>query len=144
MRSKMGAPLNAASSGAGTGRLAALLLLTLAAVACAAAGAGSAPADRPAEARATVLEVENLNWQDMHIYVLAGGQRWSIGQVTSLSQRAFELPDGVFGAGRDIVFLADPVGSVVAYHSDPVLLEPGDRVEWTLQNRLSQSSLFVR
>lgn len=80
----------------------------------------------------------------MHVYVMTAGQRWSLGIVTSQSTQTFELPDGVFAAARDVVFLADPVGSVLAFHSDPVLLRPGDRVEWLLQNRLAQSSISVR
>lgn len=90
-----------------------------------------------------MLEVTNHNWQDMHIYVQASGQRWSLGLVTTNSARSFELPRGVFASGRDVVLVADPIGSNVPYHSDPVLLEPGDRVEWRLENRLSQSRLFV-
>lgn len=133
--------LNRLSTAAAWG---ALLLVPLG---CASGGAGAAStAEDPSslDRGSAVLEVHNRNWQDMHVYVLAGGQRWSLGMVTSLAERTFDLPDGVFGSAGDIIFLADPVGSVVVYHSDPVLLEPGDRVQWTLQNRLSHSSLFVR
>lgn len=112
--------------------------------ACATAGGRPASEGPASEPEPAVVEVTNLNWQTMHVYVLAAGQRWSLGMVTSQSTRDFELPDGVFAAGRDVVFLADPIGSVLAYHSDPVLLEPGDRVQWTLHNRLSHSGILVR
>lgn len=126
-----------------TGRLAMPALLGVLPLAgCATAGGGSAGEEVPDPGPA-VVEVSNLNWQTMHVYVLAAGQRWSLGMVTSQSTHAFELPDGVFAAGRDIVFLADPIGSSLVYRSDPILLAPGDRVRWTLHNRLSQSGIFV-
>lgn len=131
-------------STAAIGALPLVALLGLAGVGCASSRAGAGSAGEPSpDPDTAVLEVHNRNWQDMHIYVLAGGQRWSLGMVTSQSERTFDVPDGVFGSAGDIIFLADPVGSVIALHSDPVLLEPGDRVQWTLQNRLSHSSLFV-
>lgn len=117
--------------------------LALGAAACATAGRGSGEAEGAHAEEPAVLEVRNRNWQDMHIYVLAAGQRWSLGLVTSQSTQTWELPDGVFAANRDISFLADPIGSPVGHVSDRVLLDRGDRVEWTLHNRLSQSTIFV-
>lgn len=115
----------------------------LAPLGCAIGGAGSPDRQPPIEPAPVVVEVSNRNWQDMHIYVLASGQRWSLGLVTSHSTRSYELPRGAFGSGRDMVLMADPIGSNVVYRSDPILLEPGDRVRWNLQNPLAHSSLFV-
>lgn len=143
------------STGAGPARgparpgpllVAASLAVAVALSGCASAVGGAGGRDEVEEAPSpgpAVVHVINHNWQDMHVYVLASGQRWSLGMVTSQSARTYELPDGVFAAGRDIAFLADPVGSAVAYRSDRVLLEPGDRAEWRLENRLSHSSLIV-
>lgn len=91
----------------------------------------------------TVVEVTNGHWLDVHVYVVASGQRWSLGMVTSQSVRSYELPSGVFASGNDVVLVADPIGSGNTYHSEPVLLEAGDRVEWKLTHRLSHSSLMV-
>lgn len=90
-----------------------------------------------------LLVVRNQNWSDVHLYVLAAGQRFSLGMVTSQSERSFEIPATAFASQRDLVFLADPVGSTLAYVSDPLLVHPGDRVKWTLQMQLSQSSIFI-
>lgn len=64
--------------------------------------------------------------------------------VTSQNSEVFELPRSALASDRDIVFIADPIGSVVAFVSDPVLVQPGDQVRWTIQNRLRHSSVFVR
>lgn len=90
-----------------------------------------------------VLVVRNRSWSTMHLYLLAAGQRFSLGMVTSQSERSFEIPPTAFANERDLVFMADPVGSALAYMSDPILVQPGNRVRWTLQTRLSQSSISI-
>lgn len=112
-------------------------------LACAIGGGGSPQGEPSIDPGPVVVEVNNRNWLDMHIYVVASGQRWSLGQVTSHSTGIYELPEGVFASGNDVVLMADPIGSNVAYRSDPILLERGDRVQWNLAHRLSHSSLFV-
>lgn len=111
--------------------------------ACASAGGSEAEREVRAGEGEAVVEVTNLNWSTIHVYVLAGGQRFSLGMVTSTDEETFVIPRGAFAGSRELVFLADPVGAVVAYMSDPVFVEPGDRVVWTIQNNLSQSSISV-
>lgn len=107
---------------------------------CATRGGAERPSERSESA---TVHVQNHNWSDMHLYVFAGGQRFSLGLMTSNTSREFELPRAAFGAARNLVFIADPIGSVVAYVSDEVFVQPGDRVEWTLQNNLAHSSISV-
>lgn len=111
--------------------------------ACASAGGSEGEPSVRADEGEAIVEVQNLNWSTVHIYVLADGQRYSLGMVTSTGEETFTIPRGAFAGSRDLVFLADPIGAVVAYMSDPVLVEPGDRVQWTIHNNLSQSSISV-
>jgi len=90
------------------------------------------------------VRVENLAWSTMHVYVVAGAQWESLGQVGSQVSETFEVPSGILGSVKEIRLAADPVGRVEAFFSDPILIEPGDRVEWTLQNNLALSSVMVR
>lgn len=124
-------------------KIGAVVLLVALASGCAAVRGGDDEQPSPRETDVTV-EVVNQNWQDMHVYVLASGQRRSLGMVTSQNSEVFELPRSALASDRDIVFIADPIGSVVAFVSDPVLVQPGDQVRWTIQNRLRHSSVFVR
>lgn len=124
-------------------KIGAVVLLVALASGCAAVRGGDDEQQASRETDVTV-EVVNQNWQDMHVYVLASGQRRSLGMVTSQNSELFELPRSALAADRDIVFIADPIGSVVAFVSDPVLVQPGDQVRWTIQNRLRHSSVFVR
>lgn len=107
---------------------------------CASGGGAERASDRPETA---TVQVQNHNWSDMHLYVFAGGQRFSLGLVTSNTDRGFELPRSALSSARNMIFIADPIGSVVAYVSDEVYVQPGDRVELTLQNNLAHSSISV-
>lgn len=98
--------------------------------------------DDRAEGTAT-LEVRNYNWSDVHVYVISGGQRRSLGLVTSHTSRQFILPRTTLGTARDLFFMADPIGSPRVHVSHGVFVQPGDRVEWMIQNNLAQSSISV-
>lgn len=90
-----------------------------------------------------VLVVRNYNWSTMHVYLLAAGQRFSLGMVTPQSEVSFEIPPTAFANERDLVFMADPVGSSLAVVSDPILVQPGNLVRWTLQKTLSHSDISI-
>lgn len=127
-----------------TGRGIALALLAVL-TACVGGRGGGPEAERTRAGAETVsVEVTNYNWRDMHVYVLAAGQRFSLGIVATQRSEMYELPPGVLAADRELVLMADPVGSSLAYLSEPILVQAGDVVEWRLQNRLPQSGIFVR
>lgn len=134
--------------GGSTGRTAGAALLAAALLAATACGIGRGPEDgqpRPNyRDNPVTLEVENRAWATMHVYVVSGGQWESLGQVTSQTTDSYELSSTIMGTSDEIRLAADPVGSTRAYLSDPVLVRPGDRVSWTLQNNLSMSSVMVR
>jgi hypothetical protein len=123
-------------------RLAALSLLLLAAAsgACATTGGGGSGNfdDRPVH-----VEVENQSWNAVHVYVLAGGQYQSLGQISSQNTDRFEVPRGLLGGRKEIRLAADPIGSREGFISDRILVEPGDVVSWTLTQPLAHSRVFV-
>lgn len=125
---------------------AALAALLVAAAGCGAFSRG--PDDGPSRTtyddNPVTLEVDNRAWTTMHVYVIAGGQWESLGQVTSQSTEVYELSASMMGVRDEIRLAADPIGSTRAFFSDPVLVRPGDRVAWTLQNNLALSSVMVR
>ena len=90
------------------------------------------------------VEVSNYNRLDVHAYVIANGQRYSLGVVTTNNARTFTLPSLVFSAGRDLVFLASPIGSARSHASEGILVQPGDTVLWTITDNLAQSMISVR
>lgn len=130
--------------------LAGILVVVLSASACGAFSqqAGSAdPVDSQDQERRdqdiTVL-VKNNAWSSIHVYVVAGGQWSSLGVVSSQNRSDYTVPRSMLGGRNEIRLVADPIGSNRGYFSDPILVEPGDQVEWTLQNNLNLSSIMIR
>ncbi len=107
-----------------------LMLLALA-LAAACAGGRGAPADDPG-AEPTLVRVENQSWLDMNIFVVEGGQRIRLGSVTGNSSGTLRIPRSVIGLGRNLSFIADPVGSRSQASSFEIYVRPGETVSLTI------------
>lgn len=90
------------------------------------------------------VRVENQNWRAIHVYAVAGGQIESLGQLSSQQTETYEVPATILGSRQEIRLFADPIGSHEGTLSDPVLIHPGDLVEWTLTQPLIHSHIFVK
>ncbi|HYJ78005.1 MAG TPA: hypothetical protein VEW03_00185 [Longimicrobiaceae bacterium] len=105
-----------------------LLLLVLAGGACTGRGRSAA---QPAET--TTLLIRNNSWSDMTIFVLySGGTRQRLGLVNGNSSGTFRIPSSVVGMGRDLRFMADPVGSSNTAQSFNMFVRPGEEVRLTI------------
>ncbi len=98
--------------------------------------------DAEREVVEVVVVVENRNWQDVTVYALRGGARVRLGTVTSMQTARFVLSTEMTGSTQ-LRLMADPVGSLETFTSEPVRVEPGDQVQWRLANQLVQSAIFV-
>lgn len=92
----------------------------------------------------TVIHVANNNWSDMTIYLLRDGYRQRLGTVTSQSSDTFVVPTHLIASAADVRLLADPIGSSRTFTSPAILIAPGQRTEWQLENSLALSSMWVR
>lgn len=126
----------------------ALLLAALLPVTAAAQSAEPVKGDQEAPvqvATETTLTVKNQNWLDMRVFMVRNGARVSLGTVTSMSERTFELPEAVLGGGGfGARVVADPIGSRRGWVSESLSFFPGDQLEVTLQNHLGISYLTFR
>ena len=99
-----------------------------------------------AKSTATVY-VQNDNWLDVVIYVVRGGSRYRLGQVSSLTAAKFEIPPAAVGATGDIYLLADPIGAVSSYamySTDDIMIPPGHTIiELRVDNVISHSAYTV-
>lgn len=91
---------------------------------------------------ATVL-VTNNNWSDMTVYASRNGTVIRLGMVTSMSSERFALPSHLVVGSGNLQLIADPIGSTNKYRTQPLLVSPGQRVEFVLQNNLALSTLAV-
>jgi len=104
---------------------------------------GAATSVEPDPDRPVVVEVENHFHGDVIIYFMRGTQRQRLGMVTALSTSAFTFPWRRLGAGGNNRLLAYPLAGARAYASDPLNLQPGQSIKWTLEADLDRSSLVV-
>jgi hypothetical protein len=82
------------------------------------------------EARAYVT-VTNQSWSQMRIFVLAGGQRVRLGEVSGSQSARFEIPRHLVSGGRDLSFQADALagGEATSFN---IYVRPGDEIRLTI------------
>lgn len=97
---------------------------------------------RPMEAAARV-EVTNNNWSDMAVYVERGGMVNRLGTVTSMTSSSFRIPKTMMSQSGSLRLIADPIGGVDRYLTQPLNVWPGQRVEFKIENHLAISSIAV-
>jgi len=105
----------------------------------------NAPTENPFAERKPHAElvVQNNNWLDAHVYLVRrGSMRTSLGFVTALGKREFELPSWATLLGNDVQILVHLIGGV-SYLTPVVNVYPGDVVELVVQNNLALSSTAV-
>ena len=127
---------------------AAFLTLTVAAlVAVPAAAAQTASEERSetpaAVSQRTTVRVVNNNWHDIRVYAVRGGYRRRLGTVTSLTSSVLTLPPTFLIQTNDLRLIADPIGRRGAFVSEPLVVNPGDVVEWRLWNHIELSNIII-
>ena len=106
------------------------LLLSLLVGAC---SHGGTPRGAPEpNAAAATLEVQNQGFPDMTIYVLSQGSRVRLGLANGHSTIQLPIPAYLLQGGRQLRFLADPIGGSREPVSDEITVEPGETVELTI------------
>jgi hypothetical protein len=123
--------------------LCAALWITLASLACHHRPQGDTPAPGPAPDPNTpvLVEIESHFQGDVVIYLMRGNQRERLGMVSGLSGGAFTFPYRRLGNTGSARLLAYPIAGASAYASDPLYIQPGQSLKWTLEADLSRSSL---
>ena len=123
-----------------TMRAALWILLAVGAAACRHKGD---PTIAPDPNMPVLVEVENHFQGDVVIYLLRGSQKERLGLVTALSNAAFTFPYRRLGSTGSSRLLAYPIAGSSAETSDPLNIQEGQSVKWTLEGDLSRSSLVV-
>lgn len=91
----------------------------------------------------TPLTVTNHHWLDVVVFVFHDGELSRVGTVTAASQADFSLPNWMIGQTRNIYLFADPVGSGTSVRTETIHIQPGQFIEWQLENQLARSTVAV-
>lgn len=119
------------------------LILAFGALVSSTPGCGSFSSRNPSPARSEVsVEVENHNWSDITVYLMAGGLPQRLGMVTSFRTTVLAFPSQRLNTGGGVRLRALPVAGK-SYTTETILVLPGQTITWTLENDLDHSSLTV-
>lgn len=89
------------------------------------------------------VEVENGNWSDIDVWVIASnGGRHHLGHVDTGQTRSFPVELDRLGPTRELRFLADQTGAD-GILSPYILLLPGDVARWKVAFHDSNSNITV-
>jgi hypothetical protein len=89
-----------------------------------------------------MVSVESHNWNDITVYLMAGGLPQRLGMVTALSSATFDFPSHRLNTSGGVRLRALPVAGR-PFTSETILVMPGQVITWTLENDLDASSFSV-
>ncbi len=99
--------------------------------------------ERPAPPQGQVLvSVESHNWNDITVYLLAGGLPQRLGMVSALGAATFDFSSQRLNTSAGVRLRALPVAGR-AFTSETILVLPGQAIFWTLENNLETSNFTV-
>jgi len=89
-----------------------------------------------------LVAVESHNWNDITVYLLAGGLPQRLGMVSALSSATFDFSSHRLNTSGGVRLRALPVAGK-PFTTETILVYPGQVITWTLENHLDASSLSV-
>jgi hypothetical protein len=89
------------------------------------------------------LTVINHHWLDVSVYVMSDGGRSHVALVPATQTQSFEMPARMITGGRLITIEANPIGANRTVRTERLLVQGGQRVEWTLETGLERSTVAV-
>ena len=89
-----------------------------------------------------LVSVESHNWNDITVYLLAGGLPQRLGMVSAMGEATFDFSSQRLNTSAGVRLRALPVAGQ-HFTSETILVLPGQSIFWTLENKLDASSVTV-
>jgi hypothetical protein len=115
-------------------------LLLLAAGCAGSPRPATSPAPEPSD-RAIDVQVDNQNFYDMNVYLVAGGTRWLVGRVGGLTRGTLTIPASLAPADQRVRLLAVAIGGQRPIITPTLVVPPGEQVYWTIGSDPSMSTV---
>jgi hypothetical protein len=118
-----------------------VLLVALTVLGCRKRDAETRPAPDPN--LPVPVQIENHFMGDVTIYLVRGSLRQRLGMVTALGSAEYSFPWRWLSQSGSSRLLAYPIAGARAQLSEPLILQPGQMIKWTLEADLDRSSMAV-
>lgn len=120
--------------------LPAFVVLAAAASSC----ASGRDADRGTAVGPVTAQIVNHNRSDVRVYAARNGLRSLLGMVVAGRTETFPIPSDLLGGAGGVTLVADPIGGGPSLTTDPLVVAPGQLVEWTIRAAPNQSGVTIR
>jgi len=117
------------------------ILVALTILGCRKRDAATTPAPDPNTP--VPVEIESHFMGDVTIYLVRGSLRQRLGMVSALGKAEFTFPWRWLSQSGTSRLMAYPIAGARAQLSDPLILQPGQWIKWTLEADLDRSSMAV-
>jgi hypothetical protein len=117
------------------------LLMALTVLGCRKRDAETRPAPDPNTP--VPVEIESHFMGDVTIYLVRGSLRQRLGMVTALGSAEYTFPWRWLSQSGTSRLMAYPIAGARAQLSEPLILQPGQWIKWTLEANLARSSMAV-
>jgi len=117
------------------------LLVGLTLLGCRKRGAETRPAPDPNTP--VPVQIESHFMGDVTIYLVRGSLRQRLGMVTALGSAEYTFPWRWLSQSGSSRLMAYPVAGARVHVSEPLILQPGQWIKWTLEADLDRSSMAV-
>jgi len=118
-----------------------VLLMALTVFACRKRDAETRPAPDPNTP--VPVEIESHFMGDVTIYLVRGSMRQRLGMVTALGSAEYTFPWRWLSQSGTSRLMAYPIAGARAQLSEPLILQPGQWIKWTLESDLDWWSMAV-
>lgn len=98
----------------------------------------------PAVEDGMTLHVANNNVLDMRVFVVRDGYRYRLGNVSSMTARAFQITPKMLGGAQQLRLLADPIGSRDAFSTETIPIQAGATIDWQVERDPRFSTVTLR
>ena len=117
------------------------LLVALTVLGCRKRDAETRPAPDPKTP--VPVQIESHFMGDVTIYLVRGSLRQRLGMVTALGSAEYTFPWRWLSQSGTSRLMAYPIAGARAHLSEPLIVQPGQWIKWTLEADLDRSSMAV-
>ena len=89
------------------------------------------------------IEIQNNHTLDLTIYAVQSGASQRLGMATAVKSTYLRVPVRHLGPGNELRLMAHAIGGSRRLQSDQLVVQPGQRVVWTIESGFRHANASV-